>query len=506
MARLRTLEDKNQQLENRVSELNLEAGESWIGEQRAAQIREIVGDVLADSETRANLQDTGMTAGWNNGFFLASADGRFLLNIGGFMQTRFTYSHIRPGAVSFGAGAANQFVFDRRPERWGFGLPEVQLWADGHLFSKDFQYMVKARFFEQVSTQFTKASGGAGPGGLDFSGFELLDAWMRFNLDDNWSLRMGQYRSPYSRGFLVQEQYQMSAARSVVDFHYALGYTQGIEMTYRNDEFRTTLGMDNGAVDNLMGDSDDFAGGNLFKIYPTGTFGPMNNPWWTQNATYSVTGRAEWKPAGSWDQFKSYTSPSGETFGLLVGLGGHWQQSDPFQTNSNAPGTGVSDTQWVAITADAQANFGGASLYSAFFWNYVDAPSAMEPVFGAASPATVFNLGSINFLAFELMGGIYVAPKWEVFGRYEFAWMTGQNEAFIQSAGAGGNPSLGDLQAMNLLTVGVNYYIDGQDIKWTTDLGWAITAMHPWFADMQAGYRPSRSDEIVFRTQMQLMF
>jgi hypothetical protein len=507
LRRLDTLEDRNRELEQRVTSLTQEQGEAWIGEQRAAQVREIVGDVLADSQSRATLQDSGMTAGWNGNFFLASADGRFLLNIGGFTQSRFTFNRVRPGAYSFAPPAGNQFVFDRRGDRWGFGLPDVQLWADGHVFSKDFQYMVKARFYQQVATQFGKGNAGAVAGDVDFSGFELLDAWMRFNLDDNWSVRAGQYRSPYSRGFLVQEQYQMSAARSVVDFHYALGYTQGVELKYQNDEFRMTGSADNGAEDNLIGDTDSYTGGNLYKIYPTGSLSPTNNPWWTQNSLWSVTSRLEWKPSGSWNQFKSFTSPAGETFGLLVGMGAHWQQSKPYQTNMNTPGVrGREGSQWLALTADAQANFGGASLYGAFFYNYVDAPSAMEPVFGAASPTTTFDFGSVNILAFQIQGAIYLAPKWELFGRYEFAWMTGQNEAFIQSTPAGGNPLLADADPMNLITLGVNYYIDGQDVKWTTDLGWAITAMNPWFADVQAGYRPSRSDEIVFRTQMQLMF
>ena len=59
---------------------------------------------------------------------------------------------------------------------------------------------------------------------------------------------------------------------------------------------------------------------------------------------------------------------------------------------------------------------------------------------------------------------------------------------------------------LNLLTIGVNYYLDGQDLKWTTDLGWAITAVNPLFSDVNAGWRPSQSDEIVFRTQLQLIF
>ncbi|NCZ90160.1 MAG: hypothetical protein EBY93_04410, partial [Actinobacteria bacterium] len=99
--------------------------------------------------------------------------------------------------------------------------------------------MVKARFYQQITTDVNKGANGAAVGGAaDFQDFELMDAWIRINLDDNWSVRAGQFRSPFSRGFLVLEQYQMSASRSVVDFHYALGYTQGIESEYMNDEFR----------------------------------------------------------------------------------------------------------------------------------------------------------------------------------------------------------------------------------------------------------------------------
>ncbi|MEI6474715.1 MAG: hypothetical protein WCO75_04925 [Planctomycetota bacterium] len=504
MKRLETLEDRNRELETRVTDLNRQQGEEWLGEQRAGQIRDIVRDVLADSDQRTSLQGSGMTAGWNDGFFLASADGRFRMNLGGFMQNRFTSSTIRPGSYN-GANPAQQAVFDRKETRYGFNVPDLQVWADGHVFSRDFQYMVKARFYEQVTTNINKGDTSSGSaaiaGGPDFSQVELMDAWIRINLDDNWSVRTGQYRSPFSRGFLVLEQYQMSSARSVVDFHYALGYTQGIELEYTNDEFRSRTSIDSGAQDNMLGDVNAVYGGNGYKLWPTGSFGSQNAQFWEQNSAYSVTHRFDWKPAGSWDQFRSYTSPSMETFAFLAGLGLHYQSSRGYQANEDTPGVKNPESQWFTATIDAQANFGGASVYGAVFYNYVNAPAALQPAFGDAQDNVQYDLGTLNMVAAQLQASMYIMPKAELFGRYEFAYIDGGTSTLNNI-----NPEIANPDPLNLLTIGVNYYLDGQDLKWTTDLGWAITAVNPLFSDVNAGWRPSRSDEIVFRTQLQLIF
>ncbi|MBU3684697.1 MAG: hypothetical protein FGM39_11935, partial [Phycisphaerales bacterium] len=493
LKRLDVLEERNKELEGKVTDLTRQQGEEWLGEQRAAQIREVVRDVLADSEQRASLRDGGMTAGWNDGFFLASADGRFRMNLGGFVQTRFIWSAIQTSPSSA------PWVFDQKQQRYGFDVPQVQLWADGHIFSRDFQYMVKARFYEQFLTELNKGTNNPIPGDADYSGFELMDAWARINLDDNWSVRAGQFRSPYSRGFLVLEQYQMSASRSVVDYHYALGYTQGLELEYASDEARARVSVNNGAQDNLLGDTDANYGAAGFVVFPTGSYGSQNAPFWAQTAAMSFTGRFDWKPAGTWDQFRSYTSPAMEELGLLLGLGFHFQESYAYQPNNSTPGIPDPTNTWVAATLDAQLNFGGASFYGAFFYNYLNSPGALAPLFGSpqASPG---DLGDFSIYAFQTMASAYIAPKLELFGRYEFAMIDGVDASDPTIAG------LSDVDPLNLLTVGVNWYLDGQDLKWTTDLGWAISAVHPWFADIEAGWRPSASDEVVFRTQLQLMF
>jgi hypothetical protein len=514
LKRLDTLEERNKELETRVTELTREQGEEWLGEQRASQIRDVVRDVLADADQRASLRDGGMTAGWNDGFFLASNDGRFRMNVGGFVQSRFLLSSIREGSYNASPGqAAQQFVFDRQTNRYGFDIPNAQIWADGHVFSRDFQYMVKARFYQQIETELNKSANfNAIAGSAQYSQFELLDAWARVNLDDHWAIRLGQFRSPFSRGFLVLEQYQMSASRSVVDYHYALGYTQGLELEYANDEARVRMSVNNGEEDNLLGDSNANYGANMYKLYPTGSYGGQNAPFWAQNATYSFTSRVDWKGAGAWDQFTGYTSPAMEEFGLLLGWGFHVQQSFPYQSNNSTPGVNDPSNFWVSTTIDAQVNFGGASFYGAFFYNYLSAPGTIPPAFGGPGVAGGTNqwldLGDFSIYAFQTQAAVYIAPKIELFGRYEFAVISGIEDSTIINGGGqvSGNSQLANPEPMNLLTAGVNWYLDGQDVKWTTDLGWSITDLHPWFADLEAGWRPSRSDEIVFRTQLQLMF
>jgi hypothetical protein len=59
-----------------------------------------VSDVLADAGIGASFKVDGATAGWNKGFFLASADGAYRLNIKGATQFRWAgdFRNIPTGA------------------------------------------------------------------------------------------------------------------------------------------------------------------------------------------------------------------------------------------------------------------------------------------------------------------------------------------------------------------------------------------------------------------------
>ncbi|MFM7261774.1 MAG: hypothetical protein ACKO3W_14350, partial [bacterium] len=129
LKRIEKLEASNRALASEVETLRAGDDDAWLTEQRAAEIRSIVSDVLADSDTRASLQNSGITAGWNDGFFLMSPDQRFLLEAGGLLQARYIFSSVPSG--DSGVSIANNYVADNVENRSGFDMPNTQLWLQG---------------------------------------------------------------------------------------------------------------------------------------------------------------------------------------------------------------------------------------------------------------------------------------------------------------------------------------------------------------------------------------
>jgi hypothetical protein len=496
--RLEALEKRNAQLQQEVVDLKAESGERWLTEERAAEIRGIVQDVLADAGERASLQSSGMTAGWDDGFFLSSPDGRFRMNISGFSQARWVWSEMRQ---SLPQGAAD---FPTNLTATGFDLPNTQLWIDGHIFSPDVTYMVKARFANETPSDF-RLQGAGEPGGFiqyggDGGQLQLMDAWVRIALTDEWSFRAGQFRSPYSRDFLVLEQYQMAVARSVIAEHYSIGYTQGLELEYLTDEMRWRLSVNDGGNDYLFG-----------PVQVVGSQ-PWNSTWEDQPAKWAVTSRFEWKGAGAWRQFDQFTSPEGTDPGWLFGIAFNLQGTNPTETLPAAnlgpflPNSSGQANDWFGITADYTMLLGGASLYVAGYWNYVSSHSAFYA--NTLPPYNFYDIGNTYAMGAQVQFAGYFAPKWEAFVRYEYGYAN-NSDPWLSGGGGGAQPIIQFTQGqshLSIATVGVNWYIDGQDLKVSADFGYAFTPVDPAFATPQIGWRGSESDEFVMRAQIQLMF
>jgi|GEM_PF-304121 len=363
-----------------IAQLRGELGMQQLTEERAKQIRSIVEDVLADSDQRASLQGTGATSGYDKGFFLASPDGNFRLRINGVFRFRYAFSRLStrslkqldPGTyqapvtgvqTGFPGGSEIKgyqgFVGGgnsvQRTAR-GFEFREMKLDFSGHVVDPSWQYRVRLTTlqtgaqaaFTTVNSSSAQASGvqSTGPvSGNASAGFgaaggpiALDDAFVVKQFDPNWSVKVGQFKSPFLREELVGDSHQLAAERSLVHQLFSTKYVQGVELQYRNDTIRLLLSFNDG-------------GNSANETSIIGNSSALGN--WAQ---WAVTSRAEWKIAGAWAQFDNFSSVPGEEFAAVFGAGVNWQR-----------GGGSMPVAWPNTWAGGGANGGFATLPGSTF-------------------------------------------------------------------------------------------------------------------------------------------
>lgn len=394
-----------EELSQELAEFKSEQAGQWLSEQRAAEVRTIVQDVLAEADSRASFQDSSATAGWNNGFFLASPDGNFKLNIGAMVQVRWMLNDAK-----------------EQPTTWGFSNARTQLNFTGNVVDPSWSYRIRLNTASGNTTS-------------DFMFIEKA-------FDSGLNLRVGRLRTPFLRDTLVSSSGTLAIDRGNLNNEFGGGFSQGLQVGYATDDWRLNVAYLNGI---------------RFPIN-TGLLDPPDTNW-------SFAGRFEYKFAGAWNQFNQETSFVGDDFGAMIGVAAAGQRY--------YSGFGT----LYEVTVDATVQFGGANLSAAVVyrdneWSVVELPNP----WGA-----------------NVKGGYFLSEKIEVFGRYTFVdidWRDGKYSG---------------------VTVGMNYYLAGQNAKFTVD--WMINTEHfgvvGVFPNSNLGERvdaPGEENQWVLRAQLQLMF
>jgi len=508
-------------LEKAVSDLMQEKGENWLTAQRASEIRSVVQDVLSDADTRANLQGSAATAGYNDGFFIASPDGNFKLKVNGQLQNRFAYNWLstrdmensRTFTDSFPGASQTQYNFENQgiaKAAYGFETRRAKLAFSGHVVDPGWQYEIELayqQFFgsNEIGTNAATgansisgklAEGGGVSGGDNYAGgFTLENGYIERELGNGFSLRVGQFKSPFLREWLVSSKYQLAAERSIVNSLFSTGWTQGLELDWHNDQFHTALSYNDGANN-----------ANLGAVSSTGNQNNTNAG--VGSAQWAFTGRADWLVFGNWKQMNDFSSMRGEAAALLLGGGLNWQRGGQDFTDtqvvndttgsSTTPASGNSDATFLTWTLDATWDLGGASIYGAWMMNTTySIPGGRE------------NINSFGAL---VQGAYFISDTVELFARWE--WMntedTPGNEPSADISQNGSN----DAFVNNIGTVGLNWYLSGRSVKFTSDVGvsWNPQIFQTGlYGDNIAGadYRTEGEGgggQIVARTQLQLLF
>jgi len=429
-----------------IASMKAQSGDNWLTEQRAAEIKGLVQDVLADADTRASLQGTGATAGFDNGFFLSSADGNFRLNVGGTASARFTYNNRSNASYTNSAGTYNN--------NWGFAIRHTGLKFDGYMFDPSWKYGVSLAIYDETAIV---------PSSLGYQTGEvfLLDAYVMKDFGDFY-VQAGQFKSAITRqGSLNLWDLQMVDMANV-DYVFGTQWTQGIKFGFDNDMMRAHVTYSEGVGGNSPALNSQFTGYNGTTPSAVGNPSPDNQ--------LALDGRAEFKMGGTWAQFDDEQSWQGEEFGLLVGIGGYWQKGR-VNGNTGAAVAGVpaatnyGGESW-GVTGDITADFGGFNVFGALY--YAGTNGYNDP---AGTPGN-----QTDSWGFQVQGGAFVSNDMELVARYEYGNLN--NGAGSVDIGTATTPYYGNPQE-SIISAGANMYFSKNRVKWQNDIGYSFYGMSP---------------------------
>lgn len=373
------------------------------------------GLAVADDADRAYQAELLGQAGHDKMFYVKQDEGP-KLSLGGYMQFRYY-------AVLGG---------DQTPEdsTIGFQLHRTRLLIAGKLTEPNVEFLVLPS---------------AGPNGV----VSVYDAWTKWNINDKWSLTVGQFKLPLLREWLVAERYILAIERSVVNTTFCTIYSQGVQLEYKGDNVH------------FMGAfSDGIRGFNTRFDAPT-------------EADYALTARVEGLFDGTWAQFGDITSLGNEHGGIMGGLAVHHQG----HTNSFAT---VPIESLTEVTFDLSWEARRASLMAGAVARQITRSNGQDTV----------DYGVL------LQGGVFVTDTVELFAR---------GAMVIPDGDASGD------DPFPAITGGLTWYIAGHALRFKADAEWYPTDLPDtvilnFGPDTNSGLLGPSGGQVAVRAEFQLVF
>lgn len=283
--------------------------------------------------------------------------------------------------------------------------------------------------------------------------FLLEDAYVDYQVNDNWTIRFGQFKLPTLREESISSAHQQAADRSIMNELFNQDRSQGVMFSYAaaDSGFRFSGALSDG----LMTANSDFDS--------------------MAEADFALTGRFDWMFQGDdasvFDDFQGWTGQNGDSIVGNAGVAGHWQ--------SGGETGGTADVDHWQVTGDVHIEGNGWSVFAAAVWDHID------PEGGTESD----NWGVV------VQGGFFLQENWEAFARWDSIFADDDTGA----------------DDFSTITVGVNHFFipNSHAAKFTADvqlfLDEQAASLAP--ASTGTGLLPSGEDsQIALRLQMQLLF
>ncbi len=280
----------------------------------------------------------------------------------------------------------------------------------------------------------------------DGGGFNLEDAFARYQANENTDVQIGQFRLPFLREENVADHHQLAGDRSPMHSVFGQGRSQGVQVRHVADDFRVFFAFSDG-VQTANTEFNSMA-----------------------EADWAFTARGEFKWEGEWSRFDDFTSFQNSDNAGMVGGAVHYQ-------SGGSTGGPTSDVDVLGLTVDAAMEGNGWNAYAAVVWVSSDPDVGEER----------------DDLGFLIQGGWFMNAVWEVFGRFDAVIPDGDNEEDFYT-----------------ITAGVNHYLieNSHAAKVTVDLQWFLDAQGESIvpANPAAGLLASGEDsQWALRGQLQLV-
>ncbi len=246
----------------------------------------------------------------------------------------------------------------------------------------------------------------------------LEDAVLAWAVNDDLTIRVGQFKPGVMREELVSSKKQLSAERSSMNETFNQDFTQGVEFGFGGDNWRAAVSLNDG-------------------------FGTDNTPFTSgSEADFGVSGRVEFLVGGAeFGQFKQFTSFRGSAQGGMLGAAVAFQSMG--DTNPS-----TTDSEMTTGTVDFSYVGDGWNLYAAGVWRNIDA--------GSGSEADDYGV--------LVQGGLFVSDQDELYARWDAIFPDDSNGSMSDD--------------FNALTFGWNHYFtpESHAAKFTLDFNYYLDA------------------------------
>lgn len=322
-------------LAQEVQLLRSSQNQNWLNEKRTAEVKQLVKEVLNDADTRASLLENSVTAGYNNGFFMASEDGNFKLRVMGMIEFRY--------AVQLRDNSSGDDGIQ------GFEIPAVRFGFKGHIIDPSWQFFI---WDGQGSSSST---------------ITALNAMITKVFNPNWSVTVGTTKVPLLREYLVSETLISFPDRTPLSNVFSEGYTEGIWINYKKDWLKAVLCISDGGSMYVASTSDVEAEG------------------------VALTLRGEALIKGDWKQAGDIEAWLGENPFLLVGAAVHYEKGEY--------GTTTNEARQLSWTVDANLKYKGFSLMGAVMGKHIDETTKNYDKYGALVQGGLFLTQDLELIA-----------------------------------------------------------------------------------------------------------